>query len=209
TLRPRSRPSCSASLFSYPAPALSDCGRLCGSAQTLSTSAPCAGFSGAPDACCAPPAWACRAVANPAQIATAVNRTNVRAPSILLLLVDGCQPSGLDLAVGAALQVGVQAFPVLVHHLAGVERRHAFFDAAVHQRGVELFLGKLLHGVDQRWADEPFLFRAVTTLAGRRPPGLPACERLVVHLVAVIHRVELPLRVARSRRGSARLRRCL
>src|SRR6187399_1557171 len=94
--RPRSRASACAILFSYPSPWLFDNGMLAGSAHTRSTaSAPCA---------CA-----------------ASNRQARPEPSALL---ERIQVPRLNRAIGAALQVGVQAFPVLHDHLIRTERRH-------------------------------------------------------------------------------------
>src|SRR5439155_21892424 len=90
----------------------------------------------------------------------------------------------LHRAIGASLQVRVEAVDIFDEHLAAVEVRHALLHTALQHGLLELILGELLQAFDQGRTDHAFLPRAMTALAGERAPGAPALERGLDDLVA-------------------------
>src|SRR6266852_2007203 len=115
------------------------------------------------------------------------------------------ETAGPNGAVGASLQVRVEAVDVFRDHFAAVEVGHALFRAALQHRLPELVFRETLQALDQRRPDQAFLPRAITALAGERTPGAPALERDLVDFVAVgdlVGRVVgCRLALARRKRG--------
>ena len=90
---------------------------------------------------------------------------------------------GCDLPVGAAFQIRVQAFPVLVHHRAAVERRHALLGTAVHDQVWKSSFESFFSDSTSGGPDQTFLLGAVAALARQRTPGLPPISVLASTLV--------------------------
>src|SRR6266705_7095912 len=80
-------------------------------------------------------------------------------------LFEAAGPNG---AVGASLQVRVEAVEVFGDHFAAVKVGHAFLRASLHHRLLELLLGEPLQALHQRRPDQAFLPRAMTALASER-----------------------------------------
>src|SRR5690242_4034785 len=59
--------------------------------------------------------------------------------SRLLAAVEAVEMSGLDLTISATFQVGVQAFPIVHHHLTRAERGHTLLGASIGNGLVEIF----------------------------------------------------------------------
>src|SRR5262245_34729213 len=136
---------------------------LFGSAQTRSTASESSACT------------MCAAAAIQAQATAARAPRPTRRPFLTRrLFLEELQAAGLDLAIGTTFQIGVQTFPVLVDHLAGIERRHPLLRTAIHDRGMEIFLRQYFQRFDQRRTHQSLLFGAVAALASQGSPGFPA-----------------------------------
>src|SRR5689334_25229774 len=84
-------------------------------------------------------AESCACAASSMQASTTPVSSSTGRPARCALL-EWIEVAGLDRAIGAALQVGVQAFPVLHDHLARAERRHSLVGPPVDHERVEIIL---------------------------------------------------------------------
>src|SRR5690606_18114488 len=103
-------------------------------------------------------------------------QASVAAARLPRIALQRLEPTGLDGTVGTSLEIGIQAFEIVVEHLAGVEVRHALLRAPFEHGLFELLLGKPPQALDQRGPDRAFLLCSVAAFACQCAPGAPTAQ---------------------------------